>query len=395
MLTGASAREHGVWHNHASIPEGLETYASVLAGAGYRTGYFGKWHLERSSPTSHGFDETVKYLGQGDYFEAKLRNEEGKRIPLMENWLDDRVASLAVDFMRRNRDLPFLAVVGFKSTHGPRTPPDRARDMYEGAPFKPLANEGAFPPFPMGNEFLPLAEAAGKDFEDFDPPSDWRDKWQAERVTQLLFAGEKGEPEYLRDYYRVVRALDDTVGQILDAIDGLGIGDETLVVFISDNGFLNGEHGLLGKRVAYEESVRIPFVARYPALIEPAERSELVLNVDLAPTILDYCGVSVPQTMEGRSLRRVIEGKPAGWREEFLYEYRWTSDNQQKTWVPSHVAIRTEDAKLIVYDGHPAWSQLFDLQTDPYETTNRYDDPSFESVRQNLASRLDSLLSRR
>ena len=170
-----------------------------------------------------------------------------------------------------------------------------------------------------------------------------------------------------RLYYRVIEGVDDNVLRVLNALDALDLAKDTLVVFASDNGYMNGEHGLLDKRAAYEESIRIPLLVRYPRRVSPGGVSpELVLNVDLAPTILDFAGVAIPEVMHGRSLRPLLEQhEHVDWRRSFLYEYYAAYQV-----VPTLLAVRTADWKLVKYPEYPSWTELFDLSTDPLETSN-------------------------
>jgi arylsulfatase A-like enzyme len=158
------------------------------------------------------------------------------------------------------------------------------------------------------------------------------------------------------------------LGRLLDALDELDLADDTMVVFTSDNGYYLGEHGLGDKRSAYDESLRIPLLVRYPRRsLRTAAPNELVLNIDLAPTILDAAGVAIPPDMQGRSLAPLLTGQATDWRRAFLAEYFQESAYPQ---TPTLVAVRTETAKLITYPGHDEWTELFDLASDPYETKN-------------------------
>ena len=169
-------------------------------------------------------------------------------------------------------------------------------------------------------------------------------------------------------YFRCIAAVDDNLGRLLAALDELGLAQETVVVFSSDNGYYLGEHGLGDKRSLYEESIRIPLIARYPPQF-PQGRvvDEMILNLDLAPTWLDLAGVAAPREMQGRSWRPVAAGQRPDWRQAFLAQY--FMENLFPA-TPTTVAVRTATAKLILYPGHDDWTELFDLTADPYETTN-------------------------
>jgi arylsulfatase A-like enzyme len=181
-------------------------------------------------------------------------------------------------------------------------------------------------------------------------------------------------------YFGCITAIDENVGRILTALDELKLAENTVVVFASDNGFYLGEHGLGDKRSAYDESLRIPLLVRWPKLGERARgkvNDKLVLNLDLAPTILDLAGVKIPETVQGRSWRPLLEGnRDAPWRTSFFYEYFYERGFN----IPTVLAVRTEKAKLIKYPGHDDWTELFDLAADPYEMKNLAGDPAAKEL---------------
>jgi arylsulfatase A-like enzyme len=188
------------------------------------------------------------------------------------------------------------------------------------------------------------------------------------------------------DYLRHVKGADENLGRLLDTLDELGIADDTVVVYTSDNGYFLGEHGLGDKRALYEESLRIPMLARYPRLFGKGLLvDEMVLNIDLAPTFLDLAGVPIPPEMQGLSWKALAAGqKPANWRKSFLAEYfRELGD------TPTCVGIRTTDAKLVKYADHPEWTEVFDLAADPYELKNLAADPSVTAA---LSAEFDALV---
>jgi len=308
-----------------------------------------------------------------------------------DGWVDDVTTDFAIEFIGRPWTRPFLAVVGFKGPHRPRKPPARRADMYEDVPLPVPPNSRSFPPFPMFHEFVALAKAHGVPLERFSPAENWREEWEGPRESQLAHEPRMGDDDYLRDYYRVITALDDDVGRLLAKLDEMGITRDTLVVYVSDNGIANGEHGLAGKRTAYEESMRVPLLLRYPARVEAGARDAIALNVDLAPTLLDYAGVQVPDSMQGRSLRPVIEGRSRGWRNDLFYEFRMGSLQYMASWVPTLRAVRTAREKLVVYEGYPGWTELYDLDADPFEMNDLSRDPASRSRRDRLEARLVEL----
>jgi arylsulfatase A-like enzyme len=316
------------------MPLDAVTFGTLLRDAGYTTGYFGKFHHDNQKERP-GFDVVYSFVGQGRYIDCPVL-VNGKETPT-KGWIDDVTTDFAIDFLkdRKEADKPFAMVVGFKSPHGPRTPPERAKNRFEGQSPRPVPN------------------------------LDVRAPWAPKRIAE-----DSPQPkarEGLLDYFRVISAVDDNIGRILDTLDQQKLADNTVVVFTSDNGYYFGEHGLSDKRSAYEESLRIPMIIRFPKSI-PAGKTmdEMVLNIDVAPTFLDYAGVAIPAEIQGKSLRGVLEHKLGDWRQSFFYEYF----HERKYVSPTITAVRTTDAKLIKYPGHEDWNELFDLKSDPYELKN-------------------------
>jgi arylsulfatase A-like enzyme len=198
----------------------------------------------------------------------------------------------------------------------------------------------------------------------------------------------------MRNYLRTIAAVDENLGRLLDALDDLGLATNAIVVYSSDNGFYLGEHGLSDKRSAYDESMRIPLLLRYPPLgVKEKTLDAMVLNIDLAPTFLDYAGVRIPSTMQGRSWRSLLERGAGGasstspfpWRSAFFYEYFY----ERNFAIPTTLAVRTESAKLVKYPGHDDWTELFDLKADPYEQRNLFSEPESKALRERLLAEFE------
>ncbi len=361
FLTGRYSHHNGIASNFRPFPTGNVTHATLLRAAGYTTGYIGKWHMgnQRERP---GFDSVASFLGHARYVDPVFI-VDGKDTPA-KGWIDDISTDHAIEFLRHQKTSarPWSLVVGFKSPHGPFDPPPRAKDRFMGEKSRPVPNLGSPAPY--------LGEA-GK-----------------ERAAEAA-AGVRVN----LDYFRCISAVDDCVGRLLEALDQLGLAANTVVVYTSDNGFYLGEHGLVDKRSAYDESLRIPFLVRYPALGAAARGrtvDAMVLNLDLAPTWLDFAGLPVPKEIQGRSWRPLLRGEGAGWRQDWLYEY--FAERQANSRVPDITAVRTAGAKLIKYPGSDEWTEMFDLRNDPYETRNLYGDPRHSVLRAQLEAAHERLL---
>ncbi|HVV00763.1 MAG TPA: sulfatase [Verrucomicrobiae bacterium] len=358
FLTGRYSHFNGVANNHTPFPTNSVTYATLLRAAGYKTAYIGKWHMGRQSGQRPGFDYSASFIGHGRYqdcpFEINGVSEPTK------GWVDDVSADFAIRFMRTNRNNPFVMVVGFKSPHGPRQPPARLKTAFAGEVCREPANATSFAPY---------------------LPDD-------RKVVADTVKHPGTEP--LLNYFRCIAGADQNVGRLLDALDELGIATNTMVVYTSDNGYYLGEHGLADKRSAYDESMRIPLLLRYPPLgRKGVVVDETVLNIDLAETFLDYAGVQPPKEMQGRSWRPLLESKastpPQDWRHSFFYEYFY----ERNFTVPDIFAVREDSSKLVQYPRHSAWTEVYDLSADPYETNNLATDAAHGALRRKLDSEFE------
>jgi arylsulfatase A-like enzyme len=347
IQTGRYNHLNTIINNSTPFPSNAVTFATQLRQAGYTTAWVGKWHHGQQLDRP-GYDFAASYRGQGNYFDTTFY-VDGVATPSV-GWVDDVSTDYALAFIQTNQHKPFALVVGYKTTHGPRTPPGRAAHLY--------TNEYALP------------------VPNLNVPVPW--------MTNINKPGTND----LQNYFRCVTAMDDAVGRILDKLDVTGLATNTMVIFCGDNGYYLGEHGRGDKRSAYEESIRIPVLARYPRLIaQPAVCDDLVLHLDFAPTILDIAGVPIPDTMQGASWRPLFGGITNGWRQSFFYQYFLESGFN----TPTLFAVRTTNAKLVLYPGHPEWSEMFDLGADPYETNNLYALPEYASLRSSLRAEFDRL----
>jgi arylsulfatase A-like enzyme len=338
FLTGRYNHANGMVTNGRPFPADSVTHASLMRAAGYRTAYIGKWHMGDQRGQRPGFDYSASYVGQGNYQNCSFEIN-GKATPT-QGWVDDVSTDYALDWIKQNRDEPFSLVLGFKSPHSPRGGqhlPERLRQLYDGEISRATPNCG-----------VPAI------FHQRDPQTGKHASGLADNAIHL-------------DYLRHIKGVDENVGRMLDALDELGLAEDTVVVYSSDNGFFLGEHCSGDKRALYEESLRVPMLVRYPRqFARGLVVDELVLNVDLAPTFLDLAGVPVPREMQGASWKELAAGhQPENWRHSFLAEYY-----KELGGVPTCYAVRTKTHKLVRYPNRPEWTEVFDLQADPYEIRN-------------------------
>ncbi len=360
-LTGRYNHVNGVASNFRPFPVDNVTHASLLRAAGYTTAYVGKWHMD-SQRERPGFDHHYSFIAHARYWDPVFI-VDGKDTPT-KGWVDDISTDYAIQFMKNQKGSgkPWLLIVGFKSPHGPTEPPERAKERFAGAQARTVPNLNTPTPY-MG------ARARNRTVE---PAGD-------------------AVPVNL-NYFRCISGADDCLGRLLDALDQLGFAKNTIVIYTSDNGYYLGEHGLGDKRSAYDESLRVPFLVRNPMLGAKARGrvvDEMVLNLDLAQTLLDFAGVRAPQNMQGRSWRPLLTGESTAWRQSWFYEY--FAENQANTRVPDIMGVRTTDAKLIRYPGHDEWTELFDLKNDPYEMHNLWLDAKSAPLRARLAAEHERL----
>lgn len=358
MLTGKYSHKNNITNNHTEITDTTVTYATLLRKAGYKTGFFGKWHMGNQTGKRPGFDESASFVGQGKYVDCPVE-VNGKPTPTI-GWIDDVTTGYTLDFIRQNQSKPFVAVLAYKSGHGPFQPAKRNEGLYAGAKLTE-----------------PLSEA------DTVPYKGKVDAYNPNRLPQPQQGGtwtQKNDAK-IRGYFEALKGVDENVGRILNTLDSLHLTENTLVIFSSDNGFFLGEHGLGDKRAAYDESMRVPLIVRYPSRIKPGQTNdELALNLDIAPTLVDAAGLTPPKSFQGKSLLPLAEKKITAWRKSFFYEYFF--ENQFNT--PAITAVRTKTAKLVTYPGEPGWTELFDLAKDPLEQKNLFNQPSASTLKKQL-----------
>lgn len=352
MLTGQPTYLHGIRDNRTPF-RSASTWPAALRKAGYATAYFGKWHMGTQEDRP-GFTDAFTFVDQGVYPNCRFL-QNGVWVDT-QGWVDDVTTDHAIDYIRAHRAGPFALFIGFKSPHDNRTPPARYANLYAGVEIAAPPNFHARPPFPA------------------PPAKPWNP-----RIEDRL------------NYFRCLQGVDDNVGKLLDALEREAIADDTLIVFAGDNGYYLGEHGLGDKRSAYEESIRIPLLMRYPRKVLPGTViDELILNMDIPATILELCGVPLTWAQQGRSVLPLLGMESAkGWRTDFFYENYRDPEYPEVTFDSE--AVRTASTKLVVYPGHPEWSQLFDLREDPTEAHNLFDKPAARDLAAQLQQRLQEV----
>jgi N-acetylglucosamine-6-sulfatase len=381
MLTGLYAHSHGVLTNESGdLRSGLDTYARLLQASGYKTAFVGKWHMDSSTDAPRpGFDYWVSFRGQGVY-EDPVLNENGHSVKRT-GYITDILTDYAVQWLKARGNEPFLLVLSHKAPHDPFHPAPRHVGAFPDASLPLPANfEDPFLAKPSWQRRYAMCggTAAGLARCPDPPPTElppW--PWPAHDSRRL-------------DYLRTLLALDDSVGSVVSTLEAQGLAGSTNVVFIGDNGMFLGEHRLGDKRLMYEESIRVPFVIAGSGVPAPRRTSAMVLNLDLAPTILQLAGVAAPASMQGRSLVGLLRGQAAGMRSSFLYEY--FSDSLIPG-VPAMQGVRTDHWAYVTYPGLSGAEELYDLDADPGELTSLAAVPERDAVKRAMRDELDRLLA--
>jgi N-acetylglucosamine-6-sulfatase len=365
FLTGQYAHAHKVTNNDRVgldvISHTLMTFPRRLREAGYETAFIGKWHMGLDDSRRPGFDTWVSFKGQGIYLDPVV-NVEG-RVRQLDGHMTDWLNRWALEFVRRPHRKPFLLYLSHKALHTPYLPAKRHESLYAGARYLPP---------PSAADDLSGKPVLRRAVE----PVDWA---TAEGVAPEPPESRRGRgtdrDSVVRDQLRTLAAVDEGVGALVRALKRSGQLDNTVIVYTSDNGYLLGEHGQFdNKRFAYEESIRVPLVVRYPKAVAPGTRVEaLALNVDVAPTLLELAGAEPLEKVHGRSLLPLLGGRPAAWRESFLAEY-FLEKVAPRT--PAWQAVRTARWKYIRYTELEGMDELYDLAADPHEMRNLIDDPA-------------------
>jgi len=385
FLTGQYAHANGITDNvdRSAASHKLVTFPLLLHQSGYETAFIGKWHMGNDDTPRPGFDRWVSFKGQGTYLDPDI-NEDGRAVK-PSGYITDILTGYGVEFIRRRHDKPFLVYLAHKAIHPEVTqnndgsvnladaerflPAARHQNLYVGRTIPHRPNYGRTP------EGKPALLRRIGDLPPLGPGTATRDEAILGRQRSLM-------------------AIDEGVGEIWRALRETGRLDNTIFVFTSDNGYFYGEHGLsVERRLAYEESIRMPLLVRYPKAITPGPpRDELVLNIDVAPTLLELAGVAVPATMQGRSLVPLLKGARPAWRNSFLIEY-YTDTVFPRVLKMGYKAVRSGRWKYVHYLELEGMDELYDLDTDPYEMKNLVAQPGAAAALDAMKKELERLLS--
>lgn len=384
ILTGLQTHSHGIVDNtdRSAASHQLATFPQALQQAGYETAFVGKWHMGNDDTRRPGFDHWVCLKGQGSTNDPEL-NVNGQAVNA-KGYVTDILSARVLEFLRAKHNKPFLLYYSHKAVH-PETvqradgslsdptlsnfiPAERHKTLYAGAKVPRRPNALAAP------EGKPALQRATPGLAPLGPATGSSD-------------------EVILNRLRMLAAIDESMGEVFQALETAGQLDRTLIVLTSDHGYFYGEHGLsVERRLAYEEGIRIPLFARYPALIKAGtRRNQMVLTLDFAPTFMELAGAPAPAGLHGKSLVPLFGANSSPWREAFLIEH-FSENVFPRTRGLGYQAIRTEGWKYIHYVDLSGADELYDLNRDPYEMRNLIASPGaageLRRLREELARQL-------
>jgi N-acetylglucosamine-6-sulfatase len=370
FLSGLYAHAHKVTNNFTDYPADLPSYPLRLQQSGYET--------------APGFDYWITHKGQGKYYDTTF-NINGKR-QVKKGYYTHRVTDMVVDWLKAEHEKPFLLMIGHKAPHTPFTPEKKYENIYDDVEIR-----YPWTAFNLQGKPKWIRERLNTWHGIYGPIFGFRKEFpdiSAESV--LKFA------DFVRAYTATIKSVDDSVGRVYKTLKDLGQLDNTVIVLAGDNGFFLGEHGMTDKRTMHEASIRVPLLVRFPKLIKPGTViNEMVLNVDMAPSILDICGAKPLKNIHGKSWKKLLTGRAAGWRKSWYYSYDY---EKQFPYTPNVRGVRTDRFKYVHYpngDNKPDQykAELYDLANDPLEKNNLIDETKYARKVAELKAELSRLMA--
>ena len=398
VLTGQYSHRNGILTLADVMHPDSNNIAKVLKTNGYQTALIGKWHLKKQPS---GFDHFMVFPDQGVYHNPVLKTIDnwedgyagGKRY---EGFSTDLVTEVALEWIKgRDAAKPFFLMTQFKATHEPFEYPERHAGLYEEIELPMPASLFEFGPAKSGRTFQgqPLENMYKRWMEYQARPGEFWTSYPGMPFTaeglDSVEARKKIYQKFIKDFLRCGAAIDDNIGRLLDYLQESGLAENTVVIYTADQGYFLGEHGFFDKRLFYEESLRMPFVIRYPKEIKSGVRiDDIILNIDFPALFADYAGIEKPDFIQGESFRDNLKGNtPKDWRTAMYYRY-WMHEEKR----PGHFGIRNDRYKLIFFYGQPlhangaektttqpAW-EFYDLKKDPQELHNAYNDTDYSHI---------------
>ena len=368
ILSGVYAHTHGVTNNFTEYPAQMASFPQTLHEAGYATAYIGKYHMgEENDEPRPGFDWFVTHKGQGKYFDTEW-NLNGKKREVVKGYYTSVVTDMTLDWLKQQKaEKPWCMFLGHKAPHSFYTPEPKYEHRFDGVrvPYPASA-------FQLDDKPTWIKQRLHTWHGIYGPLFEWRKKFPDDRPE-----GVKDFENMVHGYWGTVLSVDDSVARLRAYLEETNQLANTIIVFMGDNGLLEGEHGMIDKRTAHEASLRIPLVVRFPSLGQGKTIDQQVLTVDMAPSILDLCTAPALPKIHGKSWVKLARAGDPEWRTSWFYHYNY---DKQVPYTPNVRAIRTDRWKYIHYphgDGGPDrhMAELYDLKNDPGETKNLISKP--------------------
>jgi N-acetylglucosamine-6-sulfatase len=387
LLSGLYAHHHGVTNNFTEFPSSVPNFPSVLQKAGYATAYIGKYHMgEDNDAPRPGFDYFVTHKGQGKYYGTEF-NINGERRVTPPGYYTTVVTDMALEWLKRDhQDKPWLLILGHKAPHSFYTPEDKYAHVFDDVRVNYPQSA-----FDLDGKPQWIKERRYTWHGIYGPLFEWRKKFPDDTPEAV-----KDFENMVHAYWGTILSVDDSVGRLRAFLEETHQLDNTIIVFVGDNGLLEGEHGMVDKRTMHEPSIRIPMAVRYPALTRTAKTIDRqVLTVDMAPSLLELAGAPALTGIDGRSWVQMVKSDDAGWRKSWFYYYNY---EKEFPYTPNIRGIRTEEWKYMHYphgDGGPDrhLAELYDLKNDPDERVNRINDPTAATKLAELKAELNRLMA--
>ncbi|QIP13574.1 sulfatase [Spirosoma aureum] len=392
ILTGQYAHTHKVVDNFAALTPGLKFFPHYLKQAGYKTAFLGKWHMGNTDDAPQpGFDYWLSFKGQGVYYNPTF-NINGKQVSYADSsYTSDLLTDYALKWLSSlDKNKPFCLYLSHKAVHAEFQPAKRHRGMYRNIPinypqsmyFTATDTSKIWGPKPLTQS----PETGALKVNMADMPAWVKNQRYSWHGVDYMYDGQIGFNDFYRQYCETLMGVDDSVGRVLKWLEANNQLENTLIVYMGDNGFSFGEHGLIDKRHMYEESMRVPLLIRCTDIIKPGTKLDQVIqNVDIAPTLMAYAGLAKPAQMQGNSFLPLLKGQTIPWRDRAFYEYYWEADFPQ---TPTMFGVRTGRYKYIF--NHGVWdaNELYDLQSDPQEVNNLIRSSEHQKIAQDMRNQV-------
>lgn len=367
ILTGQYAHTHTVVDNAAPLPNNLTFFPQYLQKKGYKTAFMGKWHMGNTGDMPQpGFDEWVSFEGQGVYYGNTL-NVNGKHEKLdSDNYITDELTNRSINWMSSVKDKPFCLYLSHKGVHAEFMPAKRHIGKYKDLPI--VCPPSMYLTATDSSKQYGIITAPKTTVNYKDIPKWVREQRNSWHGVDYMYNGQIPFDEFYHLYLETLQAVDESIQHVMEWVEKNGLTDNTMIVYMGDNGFQFGEHGLIDKRNAYEASMRVPLLVWAPGMVKAGSViPQMILNIDLAPTFLEIAGIPKPPQMQGQSFLPLLKGQNIAWRDKVFYEYYWEQAYPQ---TPTTFAVRTDKYKYIFYNGIWDINELYDIENDPYEMNN-------------------------